>query len=178
MPLDNPLASTVAGTKNDFVDAPNATAVTAINLAVARQVARCTAAKTQAAVASANLFTIAGGPVRLLALIGQITSGIENTPNACKITHTPTGGAAVDLCGTFDVDTAAERKVLALDGVKVTALVLSADTGVVIASALHMPIILTAGTLALAAVASSTGAISWYVEYEPLAPGATITAAP
>lgn len=144
---------------------------------LANQTNRTTAAKAIASIASGNLFTVATGPVSVLSLVGQITTGIENKANACKLTHTPTGGAAVDLCGTFDVDTAAIRKVLALDGVKATALTLSADVGVVIASALHMPIVLTPGTIALNAADTSTGAVSWYVEYEPLAPGATVTAA-
>jgi hypothetical protein len=144
---------------------------------VVQQTARTTAAKAVASITSANLFTIAGGPVRVLALVGQITTAIEAAENNTKLTHTPTGGAAVDLCATADLTGAAIRKVIMLDGVKATALQVSTDIGVVIDSALHMPIILTAGTLALNCSATTTGAVSWYVDYEPLAPGATITAA-
>ncbi len=141
---------------------------------LAQQVARTTATKAITSIASGSLFTVTGGPVRVLSLIGQITTGIENKANACKLTHTPTGGTAVDLCDGLDVDSAAIRKCLALDGVKATALTLSADTGVVIQSALHMPIVLTPGTIALSAADTSTGAVSWYVEFEPLAPGAAV----
>lgn len=142
-----------------------------------QQVARTTAAKAISSIASANLFTVSGGPVRVLSLVGYITTGIQAAGNEVKLTHTPTGGAAVDLCAVLDVTGAAIRTFLALDGVKATALVNTADTGVVIASALHMPLVLSVGTIALSAAGTTTGAVSWYVEYEPLAPGATVTAA-
>ncbi len=155
-----------------------ANSTVAVRLAnLANQTNRTTAAKAIASIASANLFTVATGPVRVLSIVGYITTGIEAAANNVKLTHTPTGGAAVDLCATLNVTGAAIRTFLALDGVKATALVNTADTGVVIASALHMPIVLSVGTIALNASGTTTGAVSWYVDYEPMAPGATVTAA-
>lgn len=136
------------------------------------------ASKVSASIVTGNLFTIAGGPVRVLSLVGQITTAIQASANACKLTHTPTGGAAVDLCATLDVTGAAIRKLLVLNGVKATALGLSTDIGVVaVALQSGMPLVLTPGVIALNGAASTTGVVSWYVEYEPLAVGATITAA-
>lgn len=165
--------ATIGGVLGDVANSTVAARLTS----VAQQVARTTAAKAIASIASANLFTVATGPVRLLSIVGYITTGIEAAANNVKLTHTPTGGAAVDLCATLNVTGAAIRTFLALDGVKATALVNTADTGVVIASALHMPLVLSVGTIALSASGTTTGAVSWYVEYEPLAPGATVTAA-
>lgn len=165
--------ATIGGILGDVANSTVAARLTS----VANQTARTTAAKAIASITSANLFTVATGPVRLLSLVGYITTGIQAAGNEIKLTHTPTGGTAVDLCAVLDVTGAAIRTFLALDGVKATALVNTADTGVVIASALHMPLVLSVGTIALSAAGTTTGAVSWYIEYEPLAPGATVTAA-
>lgn len=165
--------ATIGGVLGDVANSTVAARLTS----VAQQVARTTAAKAIASITSANLFTVATGPVRVLSLVGYITTGIQASANDTKLTHTPTGGTAVDLCANLDVTGAAIRTFLALDGVKATALVNTADAGVVIASALHMPIVLSVGTIALACAGTTTGAVSWYIEYEPLVPGATVTAA-
>lgn len=147
-------------------------------LGIQDQVARTTVAKNSAVIASDDLFTVSGGPVRLLSLVGQITTAIQAQANATKLTHTPTGGSAVDLCATLDVTGAAIRKVLVLNGVKATPLVLSTDTGVVVlANQNGMPLVLTPGTIALNCAASNTGVVDWYVEFEPMAPGALVAAA-
>lgn len=147
-------------------------------LGIQDQVARTPAAKNIAVVASADLFDISGGPVRLLSCIGFITTVIQTQANNAKLTYTPTGGAAVDLCAVLNVTGAAVRKVLVLNGVKATALVLSTDTGVVVAANQSgMPIVLTPGTIALDCTASNTGVVDWYVEFEPMAPGALVVAA-
>lgn len=139
---------------------------------------RASAVKSITSVASADLFTVAGGPVRVLSIVGQVTTVIQTQANNCKLTHTPTGGTAVDLCATADVTGVAVRKVLALNGVKATALQVSTDIGVVVlANQNGMPIVLTPGVIALSGSATSTGAISWYIEYEPVVPGATIVPA-
>jgi hypothetical protein len=166
--------ATLAAILGDVANSDVATRLT--NLA--NQVARTTAAKAQASVASADLFTIAGGPVRILSIVGQITTVIETKTINTKLTHTASGGAAVDLCATADITAAAARKALTITGIKANALQISTDAGIVtLANQVGMPIVLTAGTIAVSASATGTGAISWYVEYEPLVPGATVTAA-
>jgi hypothetical protein len=140
------------------------------------QVRRAGPVRNIASIASTNLWRIDNAPVRVLSLVGVITTGIEAVANATKLTHTATGSAAVDLCALLDVTGAIVRTLLALDGVKATALVNTADTGVVIASALHMPIVLTPGTIALSCAAATAGTVSWYIEYEPMAPSANVVA--
>lgn len=166
--------ATLAAILGDVANSDVATRLT--NLA--NQVARTTAAKAQASVASADLFTVAGGPVRVLSIVGQITTVIETKTINTKLTHTATGGSAVDLCATADITAAAARKLLTITGIKANALQISTDAGIVtLANQVGMPIVLTAGTIAVSASATGTGAISWYIEYEPLVPGATVTAA-
>lgn len=146
--------------------------------AITNQTVRASTVKATTSLATAALFTIAGGPVRVLSLVGQITTAIQAQACATKLTHTPTGGTAVDLSATVEANGAAIRKCFALNGVKATALQLSTDIGVVtLANQNGMPIVLTAGEVGVNAAATNTGAISWYMEYEPLVPGATVTAA-
>lgn len=166
--------ATVGGILGDVANSSIAVRLTNM----ASQVARCTTGKAIASITSANLFTVALGPVRVLSAIGHITTGIEAAANAIKLTHTPTGGSAVDLCATLDVTGAAIRKVLVLNGVKATPLTLSTDEGVVtLANQSGMPIVLTPGTIALNCAGATSGAVTWYIEYEPLYIGATVAAA-
>ena len=146
--------------------------------AITAQTVRASTVKTPASIATGNLFTIAGGPVRVLSLIGQITTGLEAKANALKLVHTPTGGAGVDLSGTVESNAAAIRKAFVLNGVKATALQITTDVGVVVlANQSGMPIVLTAGVVSLNAADTATCVVSWYMEYEPLVAGATVVAA-
>lgn len=145
---------------------------------IANQTVRASTIKTPTSMATGNLFTIAGGPVRVLSVVGQITTALEAKANAIKLVHTPTGGAGVDLCATVESNAAAIRKCFVLNGVKATALQITADIGVVtLANQNGMPIVLTPGVISLNAADTATGVVSWHVEYEPLVAGATVVAA-
>lgn len=127
-----------------------------------------------------NLFTVAGGPVKITELVGYVTTEIEG--KSCLINY------------NFDPTTPATDTAFATDG---TALEINADTvgtsytwGGAIATDLvanaygvgvAMPstgIVVPAGSLELAAVVSTsaTGEITFYLRYEPLVSGATVTA--
>lgn len=145
---------------------------------LANQTVRASTVKTPASIVTGNLFTIAGGPVRILSVVGQITTALEAKANALKLVHTPTGGAGVDLCATVESNAAAIRKCFVLNGVKATALQITTDIGVVVlANQNGMPIVLTPGVISLNAADTATGVVAWHVEYEPLAAGATVVAA-
>ena len=168
----------VVGRKTDA--AVNDVAVTKSLMAylkgIVNQANRTTAAKNVASVATANLFTVATGPIRLLGIAGHITTAIAVAANATKLVHTSTGGAAIDLCAALDVTGSAVRKLLTITGTKANAMALSTDEGVIVGN-LATPLILTPGILSLNCAASTTGVIDWYVLYEPLAPGAKMIAA-
>jgi len=176
--------NTANGFMNDVIgqkaDAAAAGAVTATDTLVAyikqlvNQANRTTAAKNVASITTANLFTVATGPIRLLAIAGHITTVIQAAANATKLVHTSTGGAAIDLCATLDVTGSAVRKLLTITGTKANAMALSADEGVIVGN-LATPLILTPGILSLNCAATTTGVIDWYVLYEPLAPGANMS---
>jgi hypothetical protein len=145
--------------------------------AIGQQVARTCVKSTCADVSTQNLFTVAGGAVRILAIVGHITTALEAKANATKLVYTSTGGAAVDLCATLNVTGSAIRKLLTITGVAANPLALSAAEGVVVSAVATAPIIVTPGALSLDCADTSTGVIDWYIEYEPLQTGATIVSA-
>ena len=63
-----------------------------------------------------------------------------------------------------------------VDGVKATNLVVAADPGISIFSALHMPIVLGPGVIQtiFSAGPPATGAMKLFIDWEPLADGAEI----
>ena len=136
---------------------------------------RTVAKKTAATPVTQDLFTVSGGAVRILAIVGHITTAIAAGVNSTKLVFTSTGGAAVDLCAAADIASMAVRKLLTITGVAATAIALSAAEGVVVSAVATTPLIVTPGVLSLNCTAGTTGVIDWYIEYEPLASGAAIS---
>lgn len=135
---------------------------------------RTVAKKTAATPVTQNLFTVSGGAVRILAIVGHITTAIAAGANSAKLVYTSTGGAAVDLCAAADIASMAIRKLLTITGAAADAIALSAAEGVVVSAVATTPIIVTPGVLSLNCTAGTTGVIDWYIEFEPLASGAAI----
>jgi hypothetical protein len=131
--------------------------------------------KTVSSITTQTLFTVSGGAVRILSIVGHITTAIQASGNNTKLVHTSTGGAAVDLCTVLDVTGSAIRKLLTITGITANAMALSAAEGVVVNAVATAPIIVTPGVLSLNCAATTTGVVDWYIEYEPLAVGATIS---
>lgn len=107
-----------------------------------------------------------------------VTTALPAGANTLKLQHTPTGGAATDLCGATDTASAALNTLFVVDGVAATGLVKAATAGKVLASEdSHMPLILAPGviTTVFSAGPPATGAATLFVEYEPLTAGASIT---
>jgi len=134
---------------------------------------RTVTGKAVASITTANLFTISGGPIKLLALVGYITTGIQAATNVSNIQFTPTGGSVTDLCGTLELNNAAIRKFLYFDGTKANALILSTDAGIIVAP-LASPLILGVGIIKMTCAATTSGAITWYMVYEPLDPTSAV----
>jgi hypothetical protein len=135
---------------------------------------RTVAKKTAATPVTQDLFTVAGGAVRILAIVGHITTAIAAGANSAKLVYTSTGGAAVDLCAAADIAGMAIRKLLTITGIAANAIALSTAEGVVVSAVATTPLIVTPGVLSLNCTAGTTGVIDFFIEYEPLAAGATI----
>ncbi len=118
---------------------------------------------------SKALFTVTG-KVRVKAIYGVIGTVIETSANATKLVHTPTGGAAGDLCTTLDITAKAAGSFLYLTAPG-SAMVNSAT----LALNLTAPYTLDSGKISLVCSASKTGSIKWTVVYEAIESGATVT---
>lgn len=126
---------------------------------------------------TAMKFTVSG--IVVIKHLGMlVTTAIPAGANTLKFQHTPTGGAATDLSAATDTASGAKNQFYVVDGVKATALVKTTDPGIVVFANEHMPIILGPGQIStvFSAGPPATGAVTLYVEYEPLSPGSTITA--
>jgi hypothetical protein len=162
--------ATLAAILGDLTNVSLATQLTNLK----NQCARTTPKKSLASITTANMFTVSGGMVKIISLPGNITTGIQAVANATKLQFTPTGGVAVDLCATLDLNNAAVGKILGIDGVKADPMTLSADVGVKVGS-LTSVLILPPGVISMNCAVTTTGAIDWYVEFMPLAPGAIVS---
>ena len=123
-----------------------------------------------------TLFIVAGGRVRVVSIVGQITTAIEAAANAAKLLHTPTEGSAIDLCATIDINAYAKGDLLSITGVFANTLMPATKGGA--APGMLAPVTLKAGNLGMNCAASKTGNIQWEVEYFPLDAGATLAAGP
>lgn len=121
-----------------------------------------------------TLFSVAGGRVALLGVLGEVTTIIQAQANAAKLLHAPTVGTAVDLCTTLDINGKEVGTLLGISGVFGDALI-GANAG---AGRLpHAPIVLPVGNLRMNCVASSTGQVKWTAWWMALDTGASLVAA-
>jgi hypothetical protein len=130
----------------------------------------------------ANIFTISGGPIQLVSLVGFITATVSN--NACntKLVMDPTTGADTDLCAVLDIaqdviggfwfitGLAADAMVNAVPGTA-----LPSGMAALNGTAVH-PKILPVGTIDLNLANSNptTGSADWHLRYKPLTPDARV----
>jgi len=126
---------------------------------------------------TATKFTVTG-IVKITRLGALITTVLSAGANTLKFSFTPTGKTATDLCAATDTASAAAQQLFLVDGVKATVLTKCTDVGVgVLAANANMPLILGPGVIQTiySAGPPATGALTLFVEYEPLVPGAVIT---
>ncbi|MBT7929861.1 hypothetical protein HN682_08110 [Candidatus Peregrinibacteria bacterium] len=119
------------------------------------------------------MFTITGR-IKILDIIGEVTTQIGAVPNATKLVSNPTVGADVDLCGTLDINAHTVGTMYSISGTFANAMI-ATTSGALEAQA--NPVVLTAGSLDLNCVANATGAIKWTILYELMDEDSKIVAA-
>lgn len=118
-------------------------------------------------------FTVTG-KVKILDIIGEVTTVCPAGENNFKLIANPTVGADVDMCAVVDSASAAVGSIFTITGTLADAMVKTVSgTGVAQAA----PLVVAAGSIDLSASASKTGATKWLVRYIPLDPGASVIAA-
>jgi len=129
------------------------------------------------ATTSQNLFTVAGGRILLLALIGEVTTVIQAQSTTVKVTSTPTTGSAIDMSST-----GADINALEVGGRITLANPPAAGTAMVKTNAGYtnlqgVQVVVPIGTISYTTGATSTGSIKWDLFYVPYDAAATVAAA-
>lgn len=136
------------------------------------RVDRATATLPQTAAAA--IFTITGGRVAIMGILGEVTTAIQNQACNTKLTANPTTGTSSDICAVLSI---ADDEVGCLYGITGTVgdAMIGANAGYAPLPA--RPIVVNVGTIDLDCAASNTGSVKWSIWYAPLDDGAYVTAA-
>ncbi len=124
----------------------------------------------------AAIFTVAGGRVELVRIVGECTTVCSGTATTLKITANPTTGTDVDLCTATAVTSKEVGTLVGISGVNTDGLVvLNAGAG---PGELTRKVIVPVGTIDLVTSATNTGQFKWRVWYRDVdGVGASVTAA-
>ncbi len=119
-----------------------------------------------------TLFTVSGGRVRLISIVGEVTVQIGNVANNTQLLF-----GATALCTDLNIQAAALASRFSITGTFANAM-LNTLTGVPLAKQ-ATEIVLPNGNLILDCEGSDGGAgrVAWTVEYQPLEPLAKVLAA-
>jgi hypothetical protein len=131
-------------------------------------VARATATLPQTA--TDVLYTITGGRILLVSIIGEVTTVIQTQANNTKLTFNPTAtGSSTDICANLSTTADAVGTLYGITGTIANAmtenLLMAVDQG---------NLILSEGTIDLTCASSNTGSVKWDMFYIPLDEGATV----
>lgn len=121
--------------------------------------------------ATGTLFTVAGGRVALLGLLGEVTVVLGATATNAKIISTPTTGTAVDLCAVLAIASKEAGTLFGITGIFTDALV-GANAGAAVLQ--QRPIVIPIGVIGLNTSANDTGSTKWTAWWVPLDSGATL----
>jgi len=132
--------------------------------------------KNLASITTADVFVVAGGLVKVLNITGFVNTAFEASANNTKLVNKATVGGNVDLCAVLDVTGAAQASFLSITGTFANALANSGTTGVKAAEQADS-FIVSPGTIEMNCAATTTGDVTWYIEYQAMDTDATIVAA-
>lgn len=126
------------------------------------------------ATTTGGLFTIAGGPVIVTAILGEVTTVIQTQANNTKLVFNPTAtGASQDMCAVLDTSADPVGEIYTISGTVGDALRSDLLIGnPVLQNALYC----AEGVIELSCAATNTGSVKWSIWYVPAETGATVTA--
>lgn len=124
------------------------------------------ASDTLPATTSEDLFS-SNGLIKLLGIVGRVTTVIQTQACNAKLTFDPdSGNADVDLCANADITADAVGTLLTITGTVANALVETTGVEAILATA--SPLWLGAGDIKLTTGATNTGEIEWFLIYQPV----------
>lgn len=127
-----------------------------------------------------NMFTITGGPIKVLELVGIVTTVVQAQATSVKVTVTTVSPAATVDFSAAAVDITGAAAGASIRHINTTGILTVVTAGFVnegnAFATNDTQYLVPAGTMQLNnASASNTGAITWYLRYVPLAPGVIVT---
>lgn len=124
--------------------------------------------------ADKDIFSIDGGRILLVGLLGEVTTAIGGGSEDIELDFDPDNGeATVALCTTTLIDAFAVGSYVTLAAAVGSALTTGVQT---IAVGPSVPWVLGAGDIVLDETGTEVGSIAWTLWYVPLDAGATVTA--
>ena len=122
------------------------------------------------------LFSISGGRILLTALIGEVTTVVQNQANNTKIVFNPSAsGADQDLCAVLNIANDAVGELYSITGTVGDAMI--SDLLIVGGGLMHAPLVLSEGDIELNCAASNTGSVALTMFYLPIDTGAVVASA-
>lgn len=137
-----------------------------------RTVSRATANLPQSA--QAAIFTVTVGRILVLAILGEVTTGLQAVANATQLIANPTVGSDVPLCATLDITGDEQGTLYGITGIFSDPM-LGVNAGAVEGQARGA--IVPIGTIDLSTGGNASGQVQWDLIYVPLDEGATVVAA-
>ena len=139
----------------------------------------CAASATKVMVNADTLFTITGGPIKILALQSVCITNNDATASTLQYQSNPTVGTAATISGaSASLGAATAGSTVTLNATALSTapdLVAPAAGGVSLGANVANGIIVQAGTIkAVIGTGSTTGTWKHYISYIPLAPGVTV----
>lgn len=130
-----------------------------------------------------DLFAVAGGPIKIIEIVGYVTTQIGSEGNLVNYNIDPTTPATDTVFGTdgtaLETNGDAVGTLYTWDGVVANDLTATTN-GVALGTAAYSGLIVPAGSIELACAndGSVDGAITVYMRYQPLSTSSAVTAAP
>lgn len=121
------------------------------------------------------LFTITGGRIIVIALVGEVTVAVQNQLNNTRLVFDGTAtGADQDLCAVLDIANHAVGELYTITGTVGDAMVSDLLIG---NGTLASPLTLSEGDIELNCAASNTGSVQWDLIFVALDSDALVVAA-
>jgi len=140
-----------------------------------RSVARAISKAAAVMVNGDTIFTVAGGPIEILALQSVCITANDGTASTLQYTHDPTDGAATTISGaSASLANAAAGASVTLQGTALSTAPTVTANGACLGAT--RGIVVQPGTIALVVgVGSTTGTWKHHMAYRPLSPDAVVT---
>lgn len=135
------------------------------------------AANNLPASTTGNIFTVSGGRILMIALIGQVTTAVQNQACSLSINSVATAGSSLALCTGGSIINAPVGTHFSLPSSAGSALVTDLATQSGVQDVMTSAWLIDVGVLNQQTTATNTGQVKWDVVYIPWDAGAQVAAA-